>query len=894
MNYISSIQSSRLVINLFLTLLAIYPLIHCKLLKLENFILFERQISFLAVSVIATEIFIFINIFCRIKKTSGNNKYSKFLMLSFLFLFIAEIIYALNIFDVTFLKQSIAYLCFLCFTISSVLMLAFFVLSFTSDLKNNKIILSIIATSVLYLYINWNFILKQALMILPDNFYKINAMIYAVIAVSITTLAFHLILKENRILEFVFLLGIILQYISDFAIRFNEILPQYHVTGFEYGWQISVSIMALAIYNKKNLFENNFHSSWMSLRSVVSVLGVAGVTVIFVYLVAANVIRLDNAFSFTHFVLAILIAFIFSNILGMLVSLKAFNAVTFIRNSKRFETENTQSTLSEHIIPFVKENTKIFELDEFINEYNSLSEYAQNMLKRLVATSRQAAIATTTQMLAHDVRKPFASIKSVLNMLDVLKDNPSALLQAKKDIGKAIKNVEAMISDIMDFSREVVLETKAKSLVTLIDFSIRQTAQSYKGSSIDFNYDFSNKYCPLVDDERLARVLTNIVGNGIEAITIIGNKKHGNIWIKSKDNENHVELIIGNDGPHFKEEDIPKLFESFFTKGKKKGTGLGLASAQKIIHLHKGSINARNVIGSSGVEFIIKLPTSMEIETHTVEILPKNIQEITEGIKNHDESFIDETIRSIAVNGPFKVLLLEDEALYRASVRNTIKHNPDLHKILTLYEVHNVEDAIKVVAQEKIEWAIVDIDLGEIKNGFDFLGEAKVKFPQLKAIVHSNRCLKEDKEKAKHLGAIDFAPKPLELYHLVNLFSYAKDSFKNVIVDAKFFYNCVYIDDDHLLIKYWEFVAKKKNIKLLTLTTTCDFAKHEESISKDYTGIYLDQNYGGSEIKGDEFAKILHEKGYKNINLVTGEEPENFAHLKWLKVYGKNCPFDDC
>jgi len=90
---------------------------------------------------------------------------------------------------------------------------------------------------------------------------------------------------------------------------------------------------------------------------------------------------------------------------------------------------------------------------------------------------------------------------------------------------------------------------------------------------------------------------------------------------------------------------------------------------------------------------------------------------------------------------------------------------------LTLYDVQTVKDALSLLREEEITHAIVDIDLGEDKDGFDFLKAVQKEYTHLKCMVHSNRCIEEDKEKASMLGALAFVPKPLNLEHLVMFLS---------------------------------------------------------------------------------------------------------------------------
>jgi len=422
------------------------------------------------------------------------------------------------------------------------------------------------------------------------------------------------------------------------------------------------------------------------------------------------------------------------------------------------------------------------EIEDLDKAFNAMLINLRESQKRVENNAKFAFIGQTTAMLAHDVRKPFSMLKIVLSMFDKFNSMPSLLERSKADIEKAITNVESMLGDIMDFSREVRLEAKPNSVFRLLDFSIRQTAQEYQHADISLEYDIQNKQKPLADDKRLARVFSNIISNAIEAITTIGQKEKGDIFISTDDvkieNRHFVEIIIANNGPQFDDKDIPNLFESFFTKGKRKGTGLGLASAYKIVALHDGTIKARNMdynkakmLGwqqNEGVELVIDVPASNEQEQRESLSLPNNIKDAVFVELKRDRTEIDKLIEGLSQKQKsFKVLLLEDEALYRASVKNIIKKNEKLSRMLTLYDVTTMEEGLEVVRQEGITHAIVDIDLGDLKDGFDFIKKVKNNYPNIVCMVHSNRHLEENKIKANELGAKAFVPKPLNIEHLV-------------------------------------------------------------------------------------------------------------------------------
>ena len=69
----------------------------------------------------------------------------------------------------------------------------------------------------------------------------------------------------------------------------------------------------------------------------------------------------------------------------------------------------------------------------------------------------------------------------------------------------------------------------------------------------------------------------------------------------------HVTIRIQDDGDGIAEADLPHIFDRFYM-GKSGKSGIGLALTQEIIHLHKGTIRARN--GDTGAVFEISIPVS--------------------------------------------------------------------------------------------------------------------------------------------------------------------------------------------------------------------------------------------------------------------------------------------
>ena len=80
----------------------------------------------------------------------------------------------------------------------------------------------------------------------------------------------------------------------------------------------------------------------------------------------------------------------------------------------------------------------------------------------------------------------------------------------------------------------------------------------------------------------------------------------GKLIIQTSKENNDCLLSITDNGTGIKEEDLPHLFDPFFSK-KAKGMGLGLTTTQNIIQSHKGTIQATSQLGK-GTTFTLRFP----------------------------------------------------------------------------------------------------------------------------------------------------------------------------------------------------------------------------------------------------------------------------------------------
>ncbi len=779
-----------------------------------------------------------------------NNRDAPLIAMVFLAAFIADLIYMIAEFYPGYIPACPIFIRGLCYNFFLGGLLYWLVRNFGRSLLNFPSIILIIIEACFFAFLISKYVVTPFFTDITDIWLILNGACFTVLEAAIISIIIPCAIRENSLPVHLLLQAVFLICISDFSIRYQPMSTGYFdLNRFEFGWQIAIALCFMLFLTNKSsdLLSESEQIPFYSARSMLVFIVITFIGCFVSLLLGFKLYKVGDAFHLTNILMICYILWLFSNLLAQFISsglLTVNKTISLMNNS------NERDTL------FKNKFLNLFPRYQMLSELNRL-------LDSVLDQSKLAAIGQTTSILAHDLRKPFSQIEMVLKSFDFYKVNPSKLERAKVDIGKSLAHIDNMLGDIMNFSRKIDLSTAPESLGDILDFSIRQTLSSHSGIDVSLSYDFKADVMPYADAERLARVFSNILDNAADALAEKGNS--GKIWIRTRKIKESrrfmVEITIGNDGPLIPLKRVDRLFESFYTSGKRHGTGLGLASARKIIKLHQGSIHASNRVDGKGVEFVITLPASTVNETSAFDRLPvshNDIRPAEYSTENQDLLLymLEEQ------NAPIKILLLEDEVLYRAWVKNLINENPSLRNLVTVYDASTVEEALQVVEKECPNYAVVDIDLADAMDGFDFIRTVNDSFPDMSILLHSNR---SDKliDKSKLTGQVlSVVAKPLSFPALVKFLA---SPFSNSEGDSKTtdlstsgeLREIAFVEDDDLMRRLM--TRSFKDAKVHAFCSPEDFwlktsqsPEFLSSLSCIITDYYFDESPGGKN--GLDFA----------------------------------------
>lgn len=238
-----------------------------------------------------------------------------------------------------------------------------------------------------------------------------------------------------------------------------------------------------------------------------------------------------------------------------------------------------------------------------INEFGSVGErailIAQDISKRaeLEASLRQSEMMSLLGSLvagvAHEVRNPLFGISSILDAFETRFSERTEYLRYTNVLRDEVGRLTVLMEELLEYGKPFRGELFLVAIEELIVRSIRACLPAAGVAHVTLESDVAESLPKVrIDRRRLSKVFVNLIENAIQ------HSSQGSVVMVearrvSDGGQDWVQCAIKDSGPGILEQDIPKIFEPFFSK-RRGGTGLGLAIAHRIMQEHGGKLIAGN------------------------------------------------------------------------------------------------------------------------------------------------------------------------------------------------------------------------------------------------------------------------------------------------------------
>ncbi len=232
--------------------------------------------------------------------------------------------------------------------------------------------------------------------------------------------------------------------------------------------------------------------------------------------------------------------------------------------------------------------------------------------RRVRVADKLAALHTLSAGVAHELRNPLSAMDLNLHLLEEeLKEHGGATKKPEhylRVVNAECRRLSGILDNFMKFARPGPLELCELDLPKVIGHIVALMQFEAKERKVQIVTTVEKNLPPVMGDEtQIGQVLVNVVVNAFHAMPeggrcdIMANQR-------TTDGTRWVEISIKDTGIGMTEEELPRLFEPFYTT-KSSGTGLGLAIAYRIMRDHGGLIRVSSLPGI-GTTVVMQFPAA--------------------------------------------------------------------------------------------------------------------------------------------------------------------------------------------------------------------------------------------------------------------------------------------
>jgi len=373
---------------------------------------------------------------------------------------------------------------------------------------------------------------------------------------------------------------------------------------------------------------------------------------------------------------------------------------------------------------------------------------------RIAQEQREAErLATVGQMastIMHDLRNPIAAIRMIAEEIAAEYPDTAEYVQM---IIEATDRTVGLAEDLLAYTRgETGLKFQEQEVQEFLVGVVRGVRHQLEASGITLEEDYGDVGRAEIDGRRLERVLFNLINNAREAMP-----QGGTLRLSARREDDTIVLQIADTGTGIPPEVREHIFEPFFTHGKRRGTGLGLAVVDTIVRAHNGTIEVESEEGK-GTTFTLRLPVRQPGEAElTIEIPPVPEEQVVPPPETPPVSAAPEAERLPETAPVPRILVIDDEEM----VRN----------VLALYlqrEGYAVETAasgqegLRALATQDGDFALILLDLHlPDMQGDAVLEQVRREHPETKVVIVTGMVDEESTERLLAAGAVACLHKPV-------------------------------------------------------------------------------------------------------------------------------------
>ncbi len=228
----------------------------------------------------------------------------------------------------------------------------------------------------------------------------------------------------------------------------------------------------------------------------------------------------------------------------------------------------------------------------------------------LVQSAKLAVIGKLAAGVTHELAQPLSAIRALSeNAISYMNADRLGVAQQNLElIARLVEQMGQIIHPLKCFGRKSPAVRECIDVAAVVESALLLFYPRLDRMSVQIDRRIAPEtWFACADANRLQQVIVNVVGNALDAMSAVSERRLG---FEVRARPDAIELSVQDSGPGVSEDVRARLFEPFFTtKRAGEGLGLGLAISRDILRDFDGDLRVDPGHGC-GARFVIVLPLS--------------------------------------------------------------------------------------------------------------------------------------------------------------------------------------------------------------------------------------------------------------------------------------------
>ncbi|MDC0936818.1 PAS domain S-box protein [Pirellulales bacterium] len=219
--------------------------------------------------------------------------------------------------------------------------------------------------------------------------------------------------------------------------------------------------------------------------------------------------------------------------------------------------------------------------------------------------------------LAHELRNPLAPIRTGLELMKMVGDDPESLEQVRVTLERQTHQLITLVDDLMNISRITRGKLELHKRSVRLDDILQSAMEACQPFIDDADHELSVQFAdaPMVvhaDPNRLAQVFSNLINNAVKY-----SPEPGCIRLTAERRGNEAVVTVQDRGIGIPTDKLDRVFEMFAQveqplNKQYSGLGIGLTLVKSLVEMHGGSVEVQSPGVNEGSTFRVRIPIPAE------------------------------------------------------------------------------------------------------------------------------------------------------------------------------------------------------------------------------------------------------------------------------------------